>query len=150
VQKRDVNRLQQELEELFSDMWQVPGFAGLRRGFRPHVDCYRSDDPAAVTVVVDLAGVDPDDVDIVVGDRAVVISGERRRAELACRVSYWQMEIEYGPFQRRIALVEDVDADRAEATYEAGQLKIVLPLAQRRSAGRISISLEERGTQGQA
>ena len=59
VQKRDVNRLQQEIEDLFSEMWQVSGFAGMRRGFRPHVDCYRTEEPPAVVVVVDLAGVDP-------------------------------------------------------------------------------------------
>jgi HSP20 family protein len=144
MHKRDVDRLQQELEELFSDMWQVPGFAGLRRGFRPHADCYRSDEPPAVTVVVDLAGIDPNDVEIVVTDRTVVVSGERRRPELACRVSYRQMEIEYGPFQRRISLAEDVDPSAAEATYEQGLLKIVMPLAQKPRSGKVSIALGER------
>jgi HSP20 family protein len=143
MHKRDVDRLQQELEELFSDMWQVPGFAGLRRGFRPHVDCYRSEDPPAVTVVVDLAGIDPGDVEIVVTDRTVVVSGERRRPGLACRVSYRQMEIEYGPFQRRISLAEDVDPAGAEATYERGLLTVVLPLAQKPRSGKVSIALGE-------
>lgn len=146
MHKRDVDRLQEKLEELFSDMWQVPGFAGLRRGFRPHVDCYRSEEPPAVTVVVDLAGIDPADVDIVVTDRTVVVSGERRRPGLSCRVSYRQMEIEYGPFQRRISLAEDVDPAAAEATYEDGQLKVVMPLAQKPRSGRVSIALGEKGT----
>ena len=140
MHKRDVDRLQEELEELFSDMWQVPGFAGLRRGFRPHVDCYRSDEPPAVTVVVDLAGIDPGDVEIVVADRTVVVSGERRRPGLACRVSYRQMEIEYGPFQRRISLAEDVDPSSAQATYEHGLLKVVLPLAQKPRSGTVSLT----------
>ena len=39
-------------------------------------------------------------------------------------------EIEYGPFERRIELGEDVDPTRASATYERGMLRIVLPLAQ--------------------
>ena len=129
MHKRDVDRLQQELEELFSDMWRVPGFAGLRRGFRPHVDCYRSEEPPTVTVVVDLAGIDAGDVEVVVTDRTVVISGERRRPELACRVSYRQMEIEYGPFERRLALPEHVDVDAARAGYERGLLTIRLPIA---------------------
>jgi len=141
MHKRDVDRLQQELEELFSDMWQVPGFAGLRRGFRPHVDCYRSEEPPTVTVVVELAGIDPGDVEIAVTDRTVVVSGERRRPGLACRVSYRQMEIEYGPFQRRISLAEDVDPAAAEATYEQGLLKVVMPLAQKPRSGKVSIAL---------
>jgi HSP20 family protein len=143
VEKRDVDRLQQELEELFSDMWQVPGFAGLRRGFRPHVDCYRSEEPPGVTVVVDLAGIDPNDVEIMVSERTIVLSGERRRQTPDCRLSYRQMEIEYGPFQRRIALAEDVDPARAEATYENGLLRVVMPLAQKPRSGRVSIGHRE-------
>jgi HSP20 family protein len=138
---KDVNRLQEELEELFADLWQVPGFAGLRRGFRPLVDCYRSEQPPAVTVVVDLAGIDTDGVEIVVTERTVVISGERRRPTLSCRVSYRQMELEYGPFQRRISLAEDVDPDAAEASYERGLLTVVLPLAQRPRTGKVSITV---------
>ncbi len=32
--KRDIDYLQGEIQELFADLWQVPGFAGVRRGFR--------------------------------------------------------------------------------------------------------------------
>jgi HSP20 family protein len=139
--RRDANRLHDELEELFADLWHVPGFAGLRRGFRPNVDCYRSQDPPAVTVVVDLAGIDPDGVEVIVTERTVVIRGERRRPTLSCRVSYRQMEIEYGPFQRRVFLAEDVDPDSAEASYERGLLTVVLPLAQKPRTGKVSIAL---------
>jgi HSP20 family protein len=138
---RDIDRIQDELDELFADLWQVPGFVGRRRGFRPQIDCYRSDDPAAVTVVVDLAGIDPGDVEVVVTERTVVISGVRRRQAHACRVSYRQMEIEYGSFQRRVSLAEDVDPDAAEAVYERGLLTVVLPLAQRPRSGRVRIAL---------
>jgi HSP20 family protein len=142
VQKRrDVNRIQEELEELFADLWQVPGFAGLRRGFRPQVDCFRSEEPPAVTLVVDLSGIDPEQVSIEVTERTVLISGVRLRPKLGCRVSYRQMEIEYGPFQRRVTLAEDVDPARAEAKYEGGLLTVVMPLAQKPPTGRIQIAL---------
>ena len=137
----------EQLEELFAELWQLPSFAA-RRGYRPQVDCYRSDDPQAVTVVVDLAGVEPEDVEITVTERTVNIVGERRRPQRESRVSYRQMEIEYGPFQRRVSLAEDVDPDRAEAHYERGQLTIVMPLARKPRAGRIMIVLgEKRGEQ---
>jgi HSP20 family protein len=141
MHKRDVDRLQQELEQLFSDMWQVPGFAGLRRGFRPHVDCFRTEEPPAVTLVVDVAGVDPANVEIAVSERTIVVSGERRRPLPACRVSYRQMEIEYGAFQRRVTLAEDVDPTGAEARYENGLLTIVMPLARRARTGKVSIEI---------
>jgi len=139
--RRDVRHIHEELEELFADLWQVPGFAGLRQGFRPQVDCYRAEEPPAVTLVVDLAGVDPEQVSIEVTERTVVLSGVRRRPPLTRRVSYRQMEIEYGPFQRRVALAEDVDPAAGEATYERGLLTVVLPLAQKPPAGRVVIDL---------
>ena len=54
------------------------------------------------------------------------------------------MEIEYGSFQRRIALAEDVDPERAEATYERGLLTVVMPLAPKPRTGRILIVLGDR------
>ncbi len=128
----------EQLEELFSELWQLPGF-GTRRGYRPQVDCYRSDAPPAVTVVVDLPGIEPDDVEITVTERTVNIVGERRRPKRETPVSYRQMELEYGPFQRRVSLAEDVDPDCAEAHYERGQLTIVMPLTRKPAAGRIMI-----------
>jgi HSP20 family protein len=139
--RRDVERFHEELEELFADLWQVPGFAGLRRGFRPHVDCYRSEDPPAVTVVVQLPGIDPGDVSVEVAERTVLIGGVRRRPTHKSRVSYRQMEIEYGPFQRRVTLAEDVDPAGAEATYERGLLTVVLPLTQKPRRGSVTIRL---------
>src|SRR6476620_12105069 len=135
----------EQLEEVFSELWQLPGF-GTHRGYRPQVDCYRSDDPPAVTVVVDLAGIDPEQISIEVTERTVLISGVRRRPKLNCRVSYRQMEIEDGPFQRRITLAEDVDPNGGGATYDRGLLRVVLPLAEKPPAGSVTIVLGRRRT----
>jgi len=56
-----------------------------------------------------------------------VVSGVRRRPPLRGR--YQQMELEYGPFQRRIQLDEPVDTSAAGARYEHGVLTVVLPIA---------------------
>jgi HSP20 family protein len=120
----------EEIEQLFADLWQVFPFSrGARRGFRPQVDCYRSDDPAAVIVLVELPGIDPADLSIVAAQRALIIGGDRRRPKDGGH--YLQMEIEYGPFERKVVLSEDVDPDRASATYERGLLRITLPIAPR-------------------
>ena len=55
--------MKSEMEELFADLCQVPRLVARRAGFRPALDVYRTDDPPAVTVVVELAGIDPDEVD---------------------------------------------------------------------------------------
>ena len=134
--------MQEELDELFADLWQVPGFVGRRHGFRPHVDCFVSDNPRTVTIVVELAGIDPNEVDISVSERTVTISGTRRRPKHDCHVSYQQMEIEYGSFQRQVRLAEDVDPAEASASFENGVLTIVLPVADHAPpAGRFTIEV---------
>jgi HSP20 family protein len=141
--RRDLGRLQEEIEELFSDLWQVPRFTGVRRAFRPAVDCYRTDDPATLTVVIELPGVDAEAVDVAVADRALVVTGERRRPDSMRGKVFQQIEIEYGPFERHVPLGVDLDAGAARASFERGVLTIVLPIAQR-SAGRVQVQVEIR------
>ena len=123
----DIDRLHEEIQELIDELWQAPRFAGGRRGFRPQVDCIRSEDPPALHVVVELPGVDPAELQVIAADRILVVAGVRRRPPLRGR--YQQMEIEYGPFQRRIPLDEPVDTNATTARYEHGMLTVVLPIA---------------------
>ncbi|HEX7082605.1 MAG TPA: Hsp20/alpha crystallin family protein [Gaiellaceae bacterium] len=138
------DRLQEEIEELFAELWQVPRFSGLRHGFRPNVDCYHTDDPHALTVVLELPGVDPASVQVVAAERLLVVAGERRRPHVDGR-TYQQMEIEYGVFQRQVRLSEDVDPTRADARYHQGVLTITLPVVEKAlPAGRVTIVVERR------
>ncbi len=128
--RRDIDRLQGEIEELFADLWQVPRFSGLRHGFRPAIDCFHTADPNELTVVVELPGIEPDSIRIVVEERALTIAGERERPRVEGQV-YQQMEIEYGQFERTLQLAVEVDAARANARYERGQLTVTLPIVER-------------------
>ena len=140
--RRDVDKLQEEIEELFADLWQVPRFSGLRHGFRPNVDCFHTDDPHLLTVVIELPGVDPQSVRLMAGERVLVVAGERTRPKVPGRV-YQQMEIEHGPFQRQVRLAEDVDPENAKATFELGILTVELPVVdQAPRPGRYRITVE--------
>lgn len=141
TRKRDLDHLQNEIQELFADLWQVPRFSGLRRSFRPAVDCYRTDDPRELRVLIELPGVDPDRLELVVGEGVLTVSGVRERPRSAGLV-YQQMEMEYGAFQRQVHLGVEVDVAAAHASYERGILKVVLPIAERRPAHeRVSIEV---------
>jgi hypothetical protein len=52
ARRRDIERLQSEVEELFADLWQLPQFMSHRAGWRPPVDCYRSAKRSQLVVVV--------------------------------------------------------------------------------------------------
>lgn len=134
--------LHSELEDVFNELWHGPRFGVPRRGFRPHIDVMRTDDPDELLVVVDLAGVEPDDVQIVVNERALVIAGQRRRLSPDQRLSYHLLEIEHGPFERRIGLPVDVDPAGARATYDRGLLTVTLPVTSKPPRqGRITITV---------
>ena len=141
--RRDIDRLQGEIEELFADLWQVPRFAGIRHGFRPAVDCYVTEDPHQLNLLVELAGVEPESIEIVVEGQTLRLVGERARPRIGGQV-YQQAEIEYGRFERRIPLGHDVVAASASATYEAGMLRVTLPIAKRVSRDR-SVAIVVRG-----
>jgi HSP20 family protein len=107
------------------------------------VDCIRSEDPPELQVVVELPGVDPMSIQVVAADHVLVVAGERRRPEVSGR--YQQLEIEYGPFQRRIQLEDPVDPASATARFENGMLTVVLPIAEQApQAERVSIVIRGR------
>lgn len=135
--------LKDEIDELFADLWQVSRLSGLRHGFRPQLDCFRTDDPPLFTVVVDIAGIDPNEVNVTAAGRTLTISGERRRETCEGRV-YQQMEVEYGSFERIVQLPEDVDLSQAEAQYERGLLMIAMPIAPKPAAAQ-RVPIEIRG-----
>ncbi len=124
---RHLGDLQGEIQDLFAELWEVPRFAGQRRGFQPQCDCYRTDDPPALHLLLELPGVDPSAVRVAAAGSALVVSGFRERPHPA-GARYHQVEIEYGPFERRIELSEDVDTDAATKTYESGMLQVEVPL----------------------
>ncbi|MGB2874547.1 MAG: Hsp20/alpha crystallin family protein [Gaiellaceae bacterium] len=144
MRKRDdIDRLHDEIRELVDDLWQVPRFVVARRGFRPNVDCIRSENPPALHVVVELPGVDPARIKVIAADRVLLVAGERCRPSVSGR--YQQMEIEYGPFQRRIPLDEPVDTSAATARYEQGLLTVELPIAAKApTRERVSIAVGGR------
>jgi HSP20 family protein len=139
--KRDIDDLAGEIHELFAEMWQVPRFsAGLRQGYRPQADCYRTESPDALNVVVELPGVDPATVEVVVAGRSLTVSGDRARPKVE-GAHYLAMEIEYGAFRRTVELGVEVDPTHVTATYDKGMLKVVLPLAPRAPEEPVNINV---------
>ncbi|CAA9517675.1 MAG: hypothetical protein AVDCRST_MAG53-3303 [uncultured Solirubrobacteraceae bacterium] len=126
-------RMRREMDELFGDAFG-PGLTTRRGGggFSPAVDVFYENPPAPelprAVVQAELAGIDPGQISLEIEGRDLVLSGHRRPAESDGRV-YQQLEIDFGPFRRVIALGADVVADAARATYRDGILRVDLPLA---------------------
>lgn len=128
------DRMRREMDQLLDDAWgsRPPGSGRRQQGFVPRVDVYycesSGDDPRPIAIVeADLAGVDPDAVNLEISGRELVLSGRRPVRETEGRV-YQQVEIATGSFRRKIELGVEVLADQATATFEDGILRVELPV----------------------
>jgi HSP20 family protein len=96
--------------------------------WRPPADVCESE--STIEVTVDLAGVDQDELDVVLYEDALIIEGQRRLAT-APKGVYHLAEIRQGPFRLELGLPVAFDLDRVDARYDQGLLRITFPKRQR-------------------
>jgi HSP20 family protein len=142
----DFARMRRDMDELLGDFWDQAGYQPRRRAatFVPRADVYYcgADEPEKAIVKVELPGVDLDAINLEVRGRALIVSGERPVRETEGR-TYQQVELPSGPFRRIVELSADVDADRAEASYEDGILRVELPVRIEQQARQVPIERAE-------
>ncbi len=92
---------------------------------KPAMDVYETDKD--IVAEVNIAGFDPEKVNVSVEDGILKISGKMDEKKETKKKGYWQQEIKKGSFERMIRLPVAVKENLAEATYEKGVLKIVIP-----------------------
>ena len=110
----------------FGDMWQVDRVRVLvEPGWRPNVDVYET--VSSVELVLELAGLEEDDVELQLSESAVVVEGQRRLPVSEPGAMYHVAGIRQGPFRVEVMLPAPVDPERVEASYERGLLRISLP-----------------------
>lgn len=93
--------------------------------WRPDADTYET--ATTIEIVVDLAGVEDDDVEVQLFEDAVVVAG-RRPVPAAHQGAVFQLAgIRRGPFRVEFPLSAPVDADGVEVHYDRGLLRVTLP-----------------------
>lgn len=110
---------------LFGDPWQPARLVLAQPSWRPPADVTETRD--AFQATIELAGVEPEALDILVYEDAVVLEGQRRLPPSGGR--YLSAEIRQGPFRLELPLSAPVDPDAVEANYERGLLVMKLPKA---------------------
>jgi len=122
-------RMRREMDELFGDVLER-SFGGRRPGFMPRVDVSYAGAPPRAIVTAELAGISPDELELEVRGRELVISGHRGPVDETEGRVFQQIEIEHGPFRRTVQLGAEVVPDEAKATYTDGILRVEIPLQQ--------------------
>jgi HSP20 family protein len=133
---RNVMPARSALERLMGD-WPFLQMDGGLAELAPPLDVRETDD--AYVVEVDLPGIDPKDVEILIEGRTLTIRGQTRDEREQRQGDYLVRERRQGQFMRAVALPGMVDAEQASSQYENGQLTITLPKSQQNRARRIEI-----------
>ena len=106
-------------------------------GFVPAVDVYEDKDN--VIVETQLAGIDPENVNISIENDVLSIKGESEKKSEVEDKNYYRKEIRRGSFFRSVQLPAHVIGDKASAEAKDGVLKICIPKSGEAKVKKIEI-----------
>jgi HSP20 family protein len=131
--------LRQAMDRLFDDTVFRPftAFPGNGDLARLPLDVRTSAD--ALLVEASLPGYRPEDVEITVENGTLTIRAEDRTDETREGDAWVVREIARGSVMRAVTLPTGLEADRAEATFEHGVLKLRIPRAEQTKPRQIRI-----------
>ena len=75
----------------------------------------------------DIPGVNPKDIDVQMENGLLTIKGQRETDKTESKDGYTRVERSYGQFARRFSLPDTADADKINAKYDQGVLRITIP-----------------------
>ena len=103
----------------------------------PAVDIKENE--TAYTVVADIPGVDPKDIDVHMEDGVLTVKGERNLNREEEKEGYKRVERVHGSFYRRFSLPETVDAEKISAKSKNGVLEVTIPKQEKSQPRKISV-----------
>jgi len=133
---REFRRL---VEDFFADTFFAPAARFLEGTWNPAVDIAETDNE--YIVAVEVPGMKKDDIKVTLQDNVLTIKGERKKESEAHKGTYHRVERCYGTFERSFTLPSTIKADKIQAKYEDGILKLTLPKAEEVKAKEIPISV---------
>jgi HSP20 family protein len=132
------SNLRDDLNALF----ELPSWSSFARqgqlfgGWSPALDLYEDKDN--IVAVVELPGMQKEDIEISLHDGTLTISGERK-SQTSNREKAERTERYIGRFRRSITLPTRVDANKISATYRDGILTVTLPKAEEAKPKQIEV-----------
>ncbi|MGA6970268.1 MAG: Hsp20/alpha crystallin family protein [Candidatus Binatus sp.] len=105
-------------------------------GFPP-VNIFDTGD--GVAVIAEIPGIDPKAISVSGQGHTLTITGQRRRESSTEAQGYHRRERAFGEFSRSVQLPEQLDLDKAAASYEAGMLTVKVPKAETAKPRQIAV-----------
>jgi HSP20 family protein len=127
-----------ELDRLTQQMLGTQGT--MARPSAMPMDAWRDGD--TFVVELDLPGVQPDSIDLDVERNVVTVRAERATRDDA--VEMLAAERPRGVFSRQLVVGDTLDTDNIIASYDAGVLKLTIPVAEKSKPRKITIASQSR------
>jgi HSP20 family protein len=122
---REFVTLQDRMSRLLRDSQNDRGDESLlSSNFAPPVDIY--EDEHNITLKIEVPEIEEKDIDVRIENNTLTVHGERRFEKEEKEENFRRVERQYGSFTRSFTLPTTVDADKVQADYEKGVLKIQL------------------------
>ncbi|MGC1219746.1 MAG: Hsp20/alpha crystallin family protein [Phormidesmis sp.] len=133
----EANVVKQQLDQLFDELTAAPSAPTT---WTPAATLVESEE--ALTLHVQLPGVEADKIDIQASREVVAISGQRPALEVGEGETLRRNEFRYGAFRRVVSLPVEIEPTGVSASYEAGILVLHLPKAEdvRNKVVKVSIA----------
>lgn len=130
------------MEKLFDEM-RSSGMpvAHSGSGLIPAVDMYETD--TDVVVEMPMPGIDANKLDISIENGILSVKGTNERKTEVDEKNYYRKEVRYGSVFRQIALPAKVLANKTEAVYEQGILKLSIPKAHE-EGGAVKVQIKDK------
>ena len=122
---REFNTLQDRMNRLFRDTYGDGRDEALTTSnFAPPVDVY--EDEHNITLKIEVPGIEEKDIDVRIENNTLTVHGERKFEKEEKEENFRRVERQYGSFTRSFTLPNTIDAEKVQATYDKGILKIQL------------------------
>lgn len=133
----------QELVELQRDLMDLFGrpfgsSTTKAAGFLANTEAFLKD--GHLVIRAELAGVDPESVEVSVAGRTLTIRGERKAPEIPLDDRLFG-EIAYGKFEQIVTVPEGINADGIKAVWHNGILEITIPLSQALQPKKVPVEI---------
>lgn len=116
--------LQRQVDEMFQELIFRPWSISAGAAWQPLLDFHET--ATAYVIEVDLPGVPPEAVHLVVSERSLTLAGQRQLVEPVQSLCN-RCERPRGLFHRAVDLPQPIDPDKGRAEYKLGTCRIVLP-----------------------
>jgi HSP20 family protein len=136
--------LADEIRCLFDDIDRAaPPMPGATGESSPALDVIETND--AIEVVVDVPGVAPHAIRVVLRGGILIIAGSKQQAPAGRGPGdvYHLVERGFGRFARVVHINAAIDGSRARAALRAGELRIVVPRIAERRGRQVHVPIED-------